>query len=337
MTDPKISIIVPVYEAEKSICKCIDSILNQTFNDFEVLLINDGSTDQSGDICDEYTKAHSNIHAFHQENGGPSAARNKGIDEAKGKYIVFIDSDDYVEKKFLESFFIKEKNPTNTLVQQGYVNENKYGEKEYRGWPSKIFHQSQFSELFLNTKFIKRLQLICGKLYELKIIKEQHIKFHSDIKFGEDLIFLLDYLHYIDSFILINKSYYHYKYNGKSLSRSYQEYEQGIKRFELVKKRLDSLSEKFNLSQELQDYNDSYIGTYLIRSLKGLYTEPNKKSFKERLQIIKMFENDFGYFIRNKFDPEGKFNNIFLMLFKRRLFYLLDIFMYFGLKYIKWK
>ena len=105
MNNPKISVIVPVYNAEKYLQRCIDSILNQTFPNFELLLIDDGSKDQSGEICDEYAKKDSRVKVFHKENGGVSSARNVGIDNAVGEYICFCDSDDWVEKTWLLSFF----------------------------------------------------------------------------------------------------------------------------------------------------------------------------------------------------------------------------------------
>ena len=99
---PKISVIVPVYKAETFLHQCIDSILAQTFQNFEVLLINDGSPDRSGEICDEYAKKDSRIRVFHKENGGVTSARKYGIEQSCGEWIMFIDSDDYIELKSLE-------------------------------------------------------------------------------------------------------------------------------------------------------------------------------------------------------------------------------------------
>ena len=93
---PKISVIVPVYNTEKYLHRCIDSILDQTFTDFELLLIDDGSTDSSGTICDEYAAKDSRVRVFHKENGGVSSARNMGLDNAYGEWITFVDSDDYL-------------------------------------------------------------------------------------------------------------------------------------------------------------------------------------------------------------------------------------------------
>ena len=97
-----ISVIVPVYNTELYLHRCIDSILSQTFTDFELLLINDGSTDRSGEICDEYAGKDKRVRVFHKENGGVSSARNIGLDEARGEWIAFVDSDDWVSPKLLE-------------------------------------------------------------------------------------------------------------------------------------------------------------------------------------------------------------------------------------------
>lgn len=99
----KVSIIVPVYKAELYIRKCIDSILSQTFTNFELLLIDDGSPDNCGKICDEYAELDTRVHVFHKENGGVSAARNLGLDHAKGDYVCFIDSDDWIDPDMLET------------------------------------------------------------------------------------------------------------------------------------------------------------------------------------------------------------------------------------------
>ena len=101
---PVVSIIVPVYNAEKFLRRCIDSILAQTYTDFELLLIDDGSKDSSGSICDKYAAKDERIRVFHKENGGVSSARNLGLDHAQGEWVTFVDADDYIEENFLKSF-----------------------------------------------------------------------------------------------------------------------------------------------------------------------------------------------------------------------------------------
>ena len=103
--NPKISIIVPVYKVEKYIHKCIDSILAQTFTDFELILVDDGSPDNCGKICDEYAKEDSRIVVIHKDNGGVSDARNIGISRANGEYIGFVDSDDYIDKDMYKNLY----------------------------------------------------------------------------------------------------------------------------------------------------------------------------------------------------------------------------------------
>lgn len=116
--NPKISVIVPVYNVEKYLRRCIDSILSQTFSDFELLLIDDGSKDKSGDICDEYAAKDARIRVFHKDNGGVSSARNLGLVKANGEFIFFVDSDDYLDNTHLENY---SKDIDNfDLIFQGY-------------------------------------------------------------------------------------------------------------------------------------------------------------------------------------------------------------------------
>ena len=121
---PKVSVIVPVYKAEKYLHRCVDSILSQTFTDWELLLIDDGSPDRSGEICDEYAKKDTRIRVFHKENGGVSSARNMGLDIAKGKWIVFVDSDDWCEPDYLvDFFFVNVELSAEDMVLQGRKDE----------------------------------------------------------------------------------------------------------------------------------------------------------------------------------------------------------------------
>ena len=103
MTNPKVSVIVPVYNVEKYLHRCIDSILAQSFTDFELLLVNDGSKDKSGEICDEYAAKDSRVRVFHKENGGVTSARKLGFDSSVGEYVLFVDSDDYLDKDGIAS------------------------------------------------------------------------------------------------------------------------------------------------------------------------------------------------------------------------------------------
>ena len=114
---PKISVIIPVYNAGKTLHRCVDSILVQTFSDFEVLLIDDGCKDNSGNICDEYAKKDSRVKVVHKDNGGVSSARNVGLNKAKGEWITFIDADDYIASDF---FSVIDNNDCDFIIGQSH-------------------------------------------------------------------------------------------------------------------------------------------------------------------------------------------------------------------------
>lgn len=129
-----VSIIVPVYNVKVYLNRCIESLINQTYNDFEIILVDDGSTDGSGDLCDQYEKSHDFVHVIHKNNGGLSSARNAGIKQAKGEYLLFVDSDDYIEKQSLEKLIHEaEKNNCDIVCANAYkVSENSCVEKAKR-------------------------------------------------------------------------------------------------------------------------------------------------------------------------------------------------------------
>lgn len=122
-----ISVIVPVYNSEKTLTRCVDSILLQTFSDFELLLVDDGSTDSSGKMCDDYALKDHRVHVFHKKNGGVSSARNLGLDHVNGKWVAFCDSDDYVNDNWLNIFIKYCKNDVELVVQSfNILDQNRY-------------------------------------------------------------------------------------------------------------------------------------------------------------------------------------------------------------------
>lgn len=129
-TNPQISVIIPVYNAEKTLNRCLNSIIAQDFKDFEVLLVDDGSTDDSGKICDEYAAKDDRFKVFHKKNGGASSARNIGLDNAKGEYITFCDADDYTEANWLDVFISNIKD-YDIVVSSFNQIEKKYRIKEF--------------------------------------------------------------------------------------------------------------------------------------------------------------------------------------------------------------
>jgi glycosyltransferase, family 2 len=196
MNAPKISVIVPVYNTEKWLRRCVDSILAQTYTDFELLLIDDGSTDSSGEICDEYAQQDSRIRVFHKPNGGVSSARNLGLDNSKGDWITFCDADDYVYPCWLDNF--SPENENYDLKCQGIKTDKSLSLKEVsidkREYGINIEGDicSVLEALFQN----EILGYTVLKTFKNSIITRYHLRFDVNTKFHEDELFVIQYAQY---------------------------------------------------------------------------------------------------------------------------------------------
>ena len=211
MKKVKVSIVIPVYNATKYLAKCLDSVINQSYKDIEIVLVNDGSTDNSGQICDSYAKKDKRIIVFHQNNTGVSIARNNGINNSHGEYVIFIDSDDLIHPEYIQKLVNNVNNDILPVCQiekfQSEVSFLNYNKEEVME-----LDKNHFVELckmsLLNTP--------CCKLYDLDIIKKNKINFKPNLSLGEDLLFNLDYLKYINKIIVIKQKLYYYRKNEKS-------------------------------------------------------------------------------------------------------------------------
>lgn len=204
MNIPQISVIVPVYNVEKYLVQCIESILNQTYKDFELLLIDDGSEDHSGNICDYYSTIDCRVKVFHKKNGGVSSARNMGIKYARGEWVCFVDSDDWIDK---DAFgYIAEQWEETDFLQFGYrrVDVDVF---EYSFLPNEIL---RFSNQAYCTQKIYH-SAICGYLLKLSIIKEHKINFPTHIKYGEDQDFILKVLMCSSEIVVLDRHFYNYR------------------------------------------------------------------------------------------------------------------------------
>lgn len=284
---PTVSVIVPVYKAEKYLSKCIDSILSQTYEGFELILIDDGSPDGCGKICDNYAKRDSRIKVIHKENGGVSSARNAGIKESIGKYICFVDSDDYIESDYLELLVrTKEENPDFSNIWCGFCTV-----RDYKRSITGTFiasNSEQFSEYSVNnimTLHEKWLDpMPWNKIFVRSIIVENKIKFPEDLTLGEDLIFNFEYLDCTNKKIkVINKPLYDYIMNGKdSLDNKY--YDDLLFIYERLNKEMFFYAEKWNIPNEqyLMLYNFSFYRFENV--LKNTFKFENRQSKKQKYQ-----------------------------------------------------
>lgn len=203
--NPLISIIVPVYNAEKTINRCVESILQQTFIDFELLLIDDGSTDKSGEICDEYAEKDRRIKVFHKKNGGVSSARNIGLDNAKGEWITFCDSDDFVFSGWLKIYIDNISDGIDLICQAFECDKIFIGKRifglTYRGGV-------QNGVLLLNQNCM--LGYLWVKLFKHSIIESHKLRFDTRFNFWEDQEFCFKYFSYIKNIICTEAIGYYY-------------------------------------------------------------------------------------------------------------------------------
>lgn len=200
--NPKISVIVPVYNVEKYLRRCVDSILAQTFTDFELLLIDDGSKDRSGEICDEYATKDERVRVFHKENGGVSSARNLGIKEAYGDYLWFVDSDDYV---FTDSFdtIIK-----TIKTEEADVYEFAFARNEKKHSLSKKSFSLHCNDDIIRFYLSSPKFHLWNKIFSKSIIKD--ILFIEGIAIGEDFLFISSVLNNAQSYEYLDIPIYQY-------------------------------------------------------------------------------------------------------------------------------
>lgn len=207
-----VSVIVPVYNVEKYLHRCVDSILAQTFTDFELILVDDGSPDNCGAICDEYARKDSRVRVIHQENQGVSCARNAGIEKATGRYIAYIDSDDYVEQDYLEQLINDPSDLTICGIRTQDEHGNQWGIRECDNELFETREEIDYCKLYRENMLFSP----CGKLLNRRIIVDSRIRFPENISWGEDGMYIADYLQYTASIKCIHYAGYHYiKYSDK--------------------------------------------------------------------------------------------------------------------------
>lgn len=276
-----VSIIVPVYNSEKFLKRCVESILDQSYKNIEVILINDGSTDSSGEICDFFSKKDSRVKVINQTNSGPSIARNRGIDKAKGKYIQFVDSDDYIEYNMTETL-VNEMGKNIDLVLCGYKyiykdDNNKLIIKNSNIYKESCLTKSEFLSRFGILFKDYYINYICNKLYIKDIIRKHNIRFDLSTDWGEDLLFNLHYLNQCNKVSIVDKLLYNYnKYNDNSITSSFN------------RNLCNNQRKMYDSVRMFLKENDSYFGE-------------NKRIVEER------FANSILVCLNNLFHPEAKY------------------------------
>lgn len=275
---PAISIIVPVYRAEKYLHRCVDSILSQTFSDFEVLLIDDGSPDKSGQICDEYAKKDSRIRVFHKENGGVSSARNVGLNNATGLWVGFVDSDDWIGEEYL-SAIMKIKEDVD-VVHFGYQKEVSFS--KYKKYFIFIPQYITKTECLSPTIFSSGCYTY---FFKLTLLRENGIVFNKNVKYSEDREFIIKALLKTNKNIFITTNVeYRYAYNVSSAvhqTRNYMNLFDDI----YVLRNIHDFVKTENIQMDSQEQN--FINQLLLNSFIYVYsTQAKDTPFYEIRQTI---------------------------------------------------
>ncbi|HEY8421026.1 MAG TPA: glycosyltransferase family 2 protein [Thermoclostridium sp.] len=265
MAQPLVSIIVPVYNSEKTLVRCINSILKQQYQNTEIILVNDGSTDNSLTICREYAKMDSRIIVIDKQNTGVSDTRNTGMSYASGQYFQFVDSDDWISENATKDLVDRMQESNCDLVIAGFyrvINGRKSEKSNITA--NKVMDKKEFISHMMKAPANFYYGVMWNKLYRADIIKAHGITCCTDLNWCEDFLFNLDYLRYSESFASLSNPVYYYVKTKNSLV----EQQCTLKNIINMKIRLfESYKELFE-STELYDENRAQIRKFLIAYAK---------------------------------------------------------------------
>lgn len=292
-----VSVIVPVFNSDKFLSRCIDSVLVQTYPNFEVILIDDGSTDNSGGICDEYVKKDSRVRAIHKQNSGVSATRNVGLEKAKGKYILFVDSDDYIDNIMLEKLVSKAEEKQSDITVCNYYVQN--------GNDIHVPEMNYECQYNTNEEIVEKLifRFYCGKniglnsLWNKLILRslfvENGIKFDCNLKRAEDFWFVFECMKKANRIVFINEPYYHYVQNPESVMHTI--YLDQYQQWKYTRKRLLMENKQFGFRLDMSVFYSSFllnsvlfVKELLFQSKKDLAMEVlQDEMFREATKYVK--------------------------------------------------
>lgn len=213
----KVTIIIPAYNAENTIEKCLDSVIQQTYKELEILVINDGSSDRTEEICRKYAEQDLRIKICTQENSGVSAARNKGISIATGKFLQFVDADDYIDAAMTQEL-VKNAHtyPEAQMIVCGCMGEEAGTQTVIPTWAKGKMQRIELLRALLEPDSIRGY--LVNKLFYRDIIQEAKISVKTDIHVCEDLIFCLEYAEHVNTAVYVDTPYYHYVYRDDSVT-----------------------------------------------------------------------------------------------------------------------
>lgn len=324
---PKISVIIPVYNVEKYLEQCINSLLSQTLKDCEFIFVNDGSKDSSKEIIEKYKTLDERIILINQENQGVSIARNNGLNVAKGEYIGFVDADDYIEPDMYEILYNNMINNNVDLTICDFES-SLDGHRIISNFnlSKNTLLRKDYIESILLKKFFEsdELNTVWTKLYKSIIIKSNNIKFPQRVSLGEDGIFNLKYMINTNSLIYVDYTGYHYRETQGSATRN-------ILTNDYFKRALDvyttNLEEIKNIPIKENEINELKITKFInsVITIIYLYLTPNKTlPLSYRLNYVKKMINNqhvinaLPIYIKNTYDSKSRYQKAIIKMIKNR-------------------
>ena len=290
---PKVSVIIPVYNVEKQLSRCVDSVINQSLRELEIILVDDGSPDKSPQICDEYKEKDNRIKVIHNTNGGVSDARNAGLNLASGEYISFLDPDDWIEKVMLETMYNKIKIDSSDIAVCSYAidypNNNFSINKEL---PISVDCTNNIADAIYSLDSNDMFNVVWNKLYRYDLLKENKIRFEIDGVPGEDLLFNCAAFQKAKLVSFDYEVLYHYmREDEDTLVNTYKSnlYTQ-VQRFNRARKTLYDFYH-MNSVKEITCYANSYVG-YIFSCIPNLFRKNCSLSRKQKIVFFKNLIKD---------------------------------------------
>lgn len=315
---PKISVIVPVYNAERFLRRCVDSLLSQTFSDFELLLIDDGSKDRSGAICDECVERDNRARVFHKTNGGVSSARNVGLEHAIGEWITFVDADDFVREQYLENLLSHTGVRIDLVVSYAEVFSEKGSRKE--NYPTKSIGATGFESMFVENDMHWHTSP-WSKLYRRSIVEDLHLRFCEGMHIGEDALFLYTYMlasHLI--YLSSDTDYCYFACVENSLTKRVNSLDSELLSYSNIQAIVGKLIQSRSIRHPRALHNLGWlIASYQRRVLNALYH--NVVEQRQRLEILKKINwNHYTNYLKT----DSRKERILIFFLKHRMYYLYD-------------
>lgn len=319
-----VSIVVPVYNTAEYLPACLDSILAQSFTDFELILVDDGSTDDSLRICEAYAFRDARIRVFHQQNAGVSAARNLGVEQAQGDWLCYVDSDDVVLPAYLQDML--EAADAEDCLVMGNISDSRM-----KGLiTSDVVLEGEAMVRYMLSHNILNLSGPVAKLYNRATLVRYGIRFPQDIHYGEDLLYFLQYLNHIGRVAFRQSELYQVTMREGSLSRGYYPFESEYACFETCLSEMTTFASRLTLpdAEKTAVVWRNRTAQFFLHSVKSIYALSNAYAWSEQMHRLQSIPVAYYRSFGKAFRPEGFSSRLVSTLVSNRWFTLLLVFGY---------